>query len=62
MFEHYEALMKSVNVPLIDLADNLCFEDNCEVLSPEGYAIYTDGNHYSRFYSAHWLSVVDHLV
>lgn len=29
--------MKSVNVDLIDLTNNLCYEDNCEVISPEGY-------------------------
>lgn len=54
--------MKKINVNVIDLADNLCYEDNCEVLSPLGYSIYTDDHHYAKFYSRHWLSAVDHLV
>jgi hypothetical protein len=62
MYDFYEASMKSVNVPLIDLADNLCYDDICDVISPEGYAIYTDAHHYCKFYSRHWLSVVDHLT
>ncbi len=54
--------MKSANVDLIDLADNLCWEDSCEVISPTGYAVYSDEHHYAKFYVRHWLSVVDHLV
>lgn len=62
MFDFYENEMKKINVNVIDLADNLCYEDNCEVLSPLGYSIYTDDHHYAKFYSRHWLSAVDHLV
>lgn len=34
MFDFYETEMKKANVNVIDLADNLCYDDNCEVLSP----------------------------
>lgn len=54
--------MRNANVDLIDLADNLCFEDLCEVTSPLGYGIYSDPHHYFKFYVRHWLSVVDHVV
>lgn len=62
MFEKYETAMKNANVDLIDLADNLCYEDSCEVISPRGYAIYSDEHHYGKFYARHWLSSVDHLI
>jgi hypothetical protein len=42
IFEKYETAMKNNNVGIIDLADNLCYEDSCEVISPIGYAIYSD--------------------
>lgn len=54
--------MKNANVDFIDLADNICYEDSCEVLSPRGYAVYSDENHYAKLYVRHWLSAVDHLV
>jgi len=44
------------------LSDNLCYNDNCHVLTPTGYGIYVDSHHYSKFYSRHWQSAVDHLV
>ena len=47
---------------MIDLADNLCWEDKCHVTSPSGYAAYTDGGHYGKFFARHWLSVVDYMT
>lgn len=47
---------------MIDFSDNLCWNDNCEVLTPSGHGVYVDRNHYAKFYTRHWMSVVDHLV
>ena len=58
----YETAIQQNNATLIDLSDNLCWEDLCEVTTPSGYAAFTDPGHYGKFYSRHWLSVVDHLV
>lgn len=62
LIDEYETNLKSLNVDMIDLTDNLCWEDTCHVLSPEGYAVYVDENHYGKLYSRHWNSAVDHLV
>lgn len=62
VIDGFENAMREGNVSIIDLSDNLCWEDSCEVLSPSGYGVYVDENHYTRLYSLHWLSVVDHLT
>ena len=62
LIDKYETEAKRMNVNLIDTSDNLCWEDVCEVISPSGYAIFSDDNHYGKFYTRHWISAVDHLV
>lgn len=34
LIDEYETNLKSLNVDMIDLTDNLCWEDTCHVLSP----------------------------
>lgn len=58
----YEEALRKNNVGIIDLSENMCYQDTCHVISPKGYAIYTDSGHYGKFYAHHWLSVVDDLV
>ena len=62
VIEKWETTMKNANVPIIDIAENLCWEDLCEKFTPLGYPAYQDNNHISKFYSRHWVSAVDHLV
>ncbi len=54
--------MKSVGVKLIDFAEHQCWDDKCEVLTPKGYGIYIDDNHYRYVYSKYWATGVDFLV
>jgi hypothetical protein len=62
IIEKYETYLRKANVEIIDLSDNLCWNDRCEVISPAGYGIFTDPGHQGKFLSRHWLSVVDHLA
>jgi hypothetical protein len=62
MIDKYETALRNVNAEIIDLTDNLCYEGMCEVTSPSGQSVYYDFHHHGKFYSRHWLSVVDHLV
>jgi hypothetical protein len=62
VIEYFESTLKKVGVKLIDIADNFCWEDRCEVLAPSGYPPYLDNNHFSLVYSRYWASSVDHLV
>ena len=62
IIEHFESSLTKVGVKLIDIADNLCYDDRCEVLTPSGYPVFTDFNHWGTLYSRYWASSVDHLV
>ncbi len=62
LYTTYETTMMNAGVKIIDIAENLCYNDSCEVLTPHGYAAYSDENHCGKFYARHWLSAVDHLV
>jgi hypothetical protein len=62
LIDKFEPVLRKMNINVIDLSDNLCWEDICEVTSPAGYAIFVDDNHFGKFYSRHWISAVDYLV
>lgn len=62
IIDEYETNLKRLKVNMIDLTDNLCWEDTCQVLSPLGYSVYVDENHYGKLYSRHRISAVDHLA
>jgi hypothetical protein len=47
---------------LIDFSDNQCWEDICEVLTPSGYPVFRDDDHYPNLYAQHWAGSVDFLV
>jgi hypothetical protein len=40
----------------------MCWEDNCELLTPEGFPIMIDDNHFANHFSQYWLSSVDLLT
>ncbi len=62
VIDAYETALSNANIKMIDLADNLCWDDLCHVLSPKGYTAFIDRDHMGKFYSRHWLTSVDHLV
>lgn len=54
--------IKNIGGVVVDLSEHLCWDDICEVLTPSGYAIYKDNNHYSVSYSYNWAGALDFLV
>jgi hypothetical protein len=60
--DKFETTLSNANITMIDLADNLCWEDTCHVVSSKGYAAMTDRDHYGKFYARHWPSVLDDLL
>jgi len=62
IIQKYEDAIKENKAKMIDISDNLCWNDTCHVISPTGYGIYTDDDHYGKFYSRHWLSSLDYLT
>ncbi len=62
IIEKFETALSNANVRMIDLADNLCWEDLCHVVSSKGYAAMIDPDHYGRFYARHWPTVLDEMI
>jgi hypothetical protein len=60
--DYYETALTYANITMIDMADNLCWEDTCHVVSPKGYGVFVDRDHYGKHYASYWLTVVDSLV
>jgi hypothetical protein len=58
----FDEWTRNSQIEVIDLADHLCWQDECHVLSPSGHGVYVDGNHYGKFYVRHWMTGVDHLT
>ncbi len=54
--------MKSIGVKLVDFSDNYCWNDYCELLTPEGYSIMRDKSHFRYNYSRNWGSAIDILT
>jgi hypothetical protein len=55
-------MVKSINATIVDLSNNQCWNDICEVLTPTGYPIMYDTDHYTKTYSENWASNVDFLT
>ena len=62
MYDLVEGALNQAKINWIDTAANLCWEDLCHVVSPKGYAPFTDTDHMGKFFSSHWFTVYDHLV
>ena len=62
MIEKYEAALKKEKIPMIDITDNFCWEDQCHVITPKGYAHYLDCQHVGNNLARHWMTSLDHLV
>ncbi len=54
--------MKDCGAKIIDLSENQCWNNKCEVLSPSGHPTYIDDNHFASSYSKYWLSAVDSVI
>ncbi|KAF0688552.1 Aste57867_19842 [Aphanomyces stellatus] len=58
-----EGAIKAANATTIDLSDNQCFEDECQVISmKEGEPVFKDTNHIRPYYARNYLSVLDQVV
>lgn len=40
----------------------MCYNDICEVLTPNGYPVNFDDNHENYYYSRYWGGSVDYLT
>ena len=47
---------------MADLADDMCYNDTCEVLTPNGYPIIVDRNHLVNQYARNWAGSVDFIT
>lgn len=61
-FDIFEQFVKNVNGELVNLTDNMCYQDICEVLIPTGYPMTFDEDHQTKLYSRNWLGSVDYLT
>ena len=61
-FEIFETFVKNVGAELVNLTDNMCYQDICEVLIPTGYPMTFDEDHQTKLYSRNWLGSVDYLT
>ncbi|KAF0711446.1 hypothetical protein As57867_005258, partial [Aphanomyces stellatus] len=53
----------AAHATLIDLSDNQCFEDKCQVISmKEGEPPMKDSNHIRPYFARHYLTVLDQVV
>lgn len=44
------------------MSDNLCWQDECHVVSSKGYGGFIDSNHIGKFYSKYYFTIFDDLV
>ncbi len=57
-----QTLAINVGAKIIDFSDHMCYKDNCEVLTPNGYSVNFDENHQMKLYSRNWAGSVDLLT
>jgi hypothetical protein len=62
VYDLVEGALNEAKINWIDTADNLCWEDVCHVVSPKGYAPFTDIDHMGKYFSSNWFTLYDHLV
>lgn len=60
--EILESRLKYNEIKIIDFSDHQCWEDFCQVLTPTGYSVYFDWDHYTILYSKYWASTVDFMT
>lgn len=46
----------------MDLTDHSCWEDECHLLTPTGFAVYGDYGHWYNQISKYWMTSVDFFV
>ena len=57
-----EAVLKEAGADIIDFSDNMCWEDVCHVLTPRGYCVMFDDDHFTTLAARNWLNIVDYLT
>ena len=62
VIDYYEITLANANITMIDMADNLCWEDVCHVVSPKGYGAFIDQDHFGKHFARYWATAVDRLV
>ncbi len=62
MIDDFKKSFLNIDVKFIDFTDNMCWEGNCELLTPDGYPIMKDNNHFANYFSQYWLNSVDLLT
>lgn len=62
VIDKYHSAIKPLNIKLIRLTDNHCWENMCQRFTPSGHPIMADSNHYGKLFARHWMTAVDHLV
>ncbi|KAF0713381.1 hypothetical protein As57867_004359, partial [Aphanomyces stellatus] len=57
-----EHAITAANATILDLSDNYCWEDRCNVVDHDGTPIMKDSNTFTSAFAAEYLSVVDQVV
>lgn len=55
-------VMKAGAKKVLNFTDHSCWEDECHKITPTGYPVYVDDNHWSTQISRNWLTSIDFFI
>jgi hypothetical protein len=62
VFEVVEKALNEAKLGWINYSKNLCWDDICHVISPNGYAPFADCDHPGKIFANNWITVYDFLT